>query len=65
MESDIWRGRDEEEKEEDVKNDKERKRNREREREGLYGREGGKISLMPRRFARGTDECPATDDRQI
>lgn len=29
------------------------------------GSEGEKISLMPRRFARGTDECPATDDRQI
>lgn len=29
------------------------------------GRAGEKISLMPRRFARGTDECPATDDRQI
>jgi len=28
-------------------------------------KEGRKISLMPRRFARGTDECPAIDDRQI
>ncbi|KYN43625.1 hypothetical protein ALC56_01887 [Trachymyrmex septentrionalis] len=65
MESDIWYlveamvkaedGRDEEEKEEDVKNERGTGRERERNQER---REGRKISLMPRHFARGSKSNP-------